>query len=140
MLLSRCGSFNPFLLRPRRRDYFLSHYIVANRSTNFEIISPDNEVQSHNSLLPIVVNGIRLIAVSWLYRFRTVLLPFIFWFSPLFLSLSLIVSQSTHLLINQVIYNQIDIIKSKCSFQNFKHCTETMSILFILLRNLNNLS
>lgn len=34
----------------RRWDRFLRHYIVANCSTNFEIISPDNEVRLHNGL------------------------------------------------------------------------------------------
>ena len=38
----------------------LNHYIVANRSTNFEIISPDNEVQSHNGLLPSWLMGFAL--------------------------------------------------------------------------------
>ena len=34
----------------RRWDRFLRHYIVANCSTNFEIISADNEVRLHNGL------------------------------------------------------------------------------------------
>lgn len=35
----------------QHRDRFLRHYIVANCSTNFEIISPDNEVRLHNVVL-----------------------------------------------------------------------------------------